>query len=430
MKKLLFLSALMMAVLSFAQFNIHGEIKGYANQPVLIKIYENGSQRLIKRVETNNQGIFDYKIPQSYTGIITFELSSGGFQMVADNNPISFKTNLNNSARAFVYEDGINKQLEDYKTIEQLYELRDNTLMPLSNFYSTGDKFYHDILDEISRINQLELPSIENQSIRYYLDMQTELSELNTLAQTNADLAKSKSKNHLLNDDEKLENFGFLNPLISVYVTSSLGTAKSREEASSKIGSALDTLLEDVVVETPRGQNILSAIIPMLDGNGFKELSKKYVSQASVMTCEKTGELQNILEVQNNIQVGKKAPNFQLKESKYKSLYDVKSDKKLLVFWASWCPHCINEMPYVKEFYTDFKKEGGEIIAVSLDMDENKYKAATKEYEWINYTDLMKWDSPVVKEYGVMATPTMILLDKDNKILKIGSNVSEFMDSI
>lgn len=49
-----------------------------------------------------------------------------------------------------------------------------------------------------------------------------------------------------------------------------------------------------------------------------------------------------------------------------------------------------------------------------------------KDAGWYNYSDLLKWDSPIVKEFAVDGTPTMILLDKNNKILKIGSRAAQF----
>ena len=138
--------------------------------------------------------------------------------------------------------------------------------------------------------------------------------------------------------------------------------------------------------------------------------------------CEDEKALKYFLKDQRilNIEFDKKIKNA-------KSLYDVKADKKLIVFWASWCPHCVKEIPHIKEFYPDFQSQGGEIIAVSLDMEKTAFDNATKDTQWINYSDLMKWESPIVKQYGISSTPTMILLDKDNNVVKIGSRVSEFL---
>ncbi|MEG0188188.1 MAG: TlpA disulfide reductase family protein, partial [Algoriella sp.] len=91
----------------------------------------------------------------------------------------------------------------------------------------------------------------------------------------------------------------------------------------------------------------------------------------------------------------------------------------------SWCPACQQEIPYIKEFYKDFKAKGGEIVAISLDFDETAFKDATKDLPWYNYTDLLRWDSPIAEQFSVSSTPTLFLVDKDNKIIKEVHHISE-----
>ena len=84
-------------------------------------------------------------------------------------------------------------------------------------------------------------------------------------------------------------------------------------------------------------------------------------------------------------------------------------------------------MPFVKEYYRNFKAEGGEILAISLDYDQASFDHATKDFEWINYTELMRWDTSGVKEFGITSTPTLFLLDKDNKLIKKASHISDLV---
>ena len=44
----------------------------------------------------------------------------------------------------------------------------------------------------------------------------------------------------------------------------------------------------------------------------------------------------------------------------------------LVVFWATWCPACVKETPYIKDYYERFHDEGLEIVGVSLDTDRHK----------------------------------------------------------
>ena len=52
-------------------------------------------------------------------------------------------------------------------------------------------------------------------------------------------------------------------------------------------------------------------------------------------------------------------------------------------------------------------------------------KLNTKELPWFNYTDLMRWDSPIAAEYNINSTPTLFLVDKDNKVIKKVNHVSD-----
>ncbi|MCX2679701.1 TlpA disulfide reductase family protein [Galbibacter sp. EGI 63066] len=52
----------------------------------------------------------------------------------------------------------------------------------------------------------------------------------------------------------------------------------------------------------------------------------------------------------------------------FEKLMNNNKDKTYVVnFWATWCKPCVNELPYFEQLYTEYKKEGVEVILVSLD---------------------------------------------------------------
>jgi thiol-disulfide isomerase/thioredoxin len=116
---------------------------------------------------------------------------------------------------------------------------------------------------------------------------------------------------------------------------------------------------------------------------------------------------------------GNKAPNILFENNS--SLYDIKSEQVLVVFWASWCPHCTEEMPKVNEWAKDHPDT--KVIAISLDDSKSEYDLAIKQLPNLSHhTDLKKWDGKAATDYFVYGTPTFILLDKDKKILKKASS--------
>ena len=97
-------------------------------------------------------------------------------------------------------------------------------------------------------------------------------------------------------------------------------------------------------------------------------------------------------------------------------LYNIKSEQTLVVFWASWCPHCMEEMPKLNEWAKN--NPNTKVIAISLDEDKTAYENAISNFTNLShYCDFKKWNSKAVKDYYIYGTPTFILLDKDKKIV-------------
>ena len=76
-------------------------------------------------------------------------------------------------------------------------------------------------------------------------------------------------------------------------------------------------------------------------------------------------------------------------------------------------------MPSLKSLYQQYQSKGFEIIAISLDKDSDAYEQALAKgnYAWINYSELKGWACSIAAKFGIRATPTMILVDRANKIV-------------
>jgi thiol-disulfide isomerase/thioredoxin len=98
------------------------------------------------------------------------------------------------------------------------------------------------------------------------------------------------------------------------------------------------------------------------------------------------------------------------------SLYDVKKNYTVLVFWAAWCPHCRKLLPDLQKFYEKYG-EIAEIFAVSLDTGKQEWSTLAQPYPWYHVSELKGWESQVATDYMVFATPTLFLLDENKNIL-------------
>jgi peroxiredoxin len=100
------------------------------------------------------------------------------------------------------------------------------------------------------------------------------------------------------------------------------------------------------------------------------------------------------------------------------SLEDFKGKVVLIDFWASWCMPCKQEMPNVKKVYSEFHGKGFEIIGISLDNSEAKFKSYIEQQNlsWPQVYDGKGWMSGIGRMYAVSSIPATFLLDREGKI--------------
>lgn len=118
---------------------------------------------------------------------------------------------------------------------------------------------------------------------------------------------------------------------------------------------------------------------------------------------------------------GDEAPNIvgQTPEGKTLELKSLRGKYVLIDFWASWCGPCRRDNPHVVSLYNKYKDKGFDILGVSLDNSEEKWKEAiiSDKLTWNHVSDLKGWASELSKPYGVKGIPYTVLLDKEGKII-------------
>ncbi len=114
-------------------------------------------------------------------------------------------------------------------------------------------------------------------------------------------------------------------------------------------------------------------------------------------------------------------------EGKRHRLSDFKGRLVLLDFWASWCGPCRRENPNIVKIYEKYKNSGFEIFGVSLDENVEAWKAAIQKdgITWPQVSELKRWESKVVKDFGIEAIPYSVLIDQNGKIVAKGLRSDE-----
>lgn len=120
--------------------------------------------------------------------------------------------------------------------------------------------------------------------------------------------------------------------------------------------------------------------------------------------------------------IGKKTPAITMLDTLGKeiSLYGVKSNYTVLLFWDHGCGHCKKEVPKLLELYHKLKAKGVQVYAVETEDNPKEWKKFIKEnkLDWINVYQPDQYKRAVTKKiYDIYSTPVIYLLD-ENKVIK------------
>lgn len=121
------------------------------------------------------------------------------------------------------------------------------------------------------------------------------------------------------------------------------------------------------------------------------------------------------------VTVGTTAPDFDAVDlaGAPQSLAANKGHVVLLQFWASWCPHCRSDVPYMKELATTYEKKGVRVLTVSVDQELDKLQAFL-EKEQLPYPVIKALDYPdLPARYEMQGIPGYYLIDAKGTILKV-----------
>lgn len=120
--------------------------------------------------------------------------------------------------------------------------------------------------------------------------------------------------------------------------------------------------------------------------------------------------------------IGDLAPDFTLPDpdGKSVSLSDFRGKVLLIDTWASWCTWCRAENPNMEKMYEKYRKDGFEILAVSVDEDLDDWRDAMEEDNspWPQVVDDRGIDgSEMMADFQVNALPFIFLVDRKGKLI-------------
>lgn len=187
-----------------------------------------------------------------------------------------------------------------------------------------------------------------------------------------------------------------------------------------------DNFVEEYLEKNPKSFTTLFIVTQQAPNGGIsKEEALEYynnfdehLKQSKIGMALKT-TLDQIPDAK--IKVGDKAPDFSAKTPTGTDLSLNESLGKVTIidFWASWCGPCRKENPKVVALYNQYHDKGLNIIGVSLDKEDSKWKEAIEKDQltWNHVSNLMFWQDPIAQEYEVRAIPATFILDENGIVV-------------
>lgn len=425
MKKIYILSAVLAAFSLQAQFTVTVQAPAEFKDQDAILYTLNGSKDIIVTKEQSKNNTWTFKYPGHYMGMmkVYFPTSNNAVSFISENKNVSVKLDVqNNKIKDVTYLDEANDLMSKQQEGSQKKELILPALAQIKEYYKDNTEFGKALKTEISRLSGTgnSVDAAQHPFVSYY---NTNYSKF---LSNSTDPAKKVTQDDIVNfldkSNDMLESSSLLRPILVSYLNSG---------GNTNVAGSVDTLLDRLKVETPRGQTVLSELIDIFDAYDMEEFKTKYLTLAKNLKCTITDRLATTLKSNANVEMGAAFPNVKFQSAtntSAKSLYDVKADKKVVVFWSSTCSHCETELPQILAKYSDLKAKNIQVIGLSLDTDKTSYTQKIAAFPWINDSELRGWNSSYVDTYNVHATPTYFILDANNKIINKPDHVGDVLE--
>jgi cytochrome c biogenesis protein CcmG/thiol:disulfide interchange protein DsbE len=157
-------------------------------------------------------------------------------------------------------------------------------------------------------------------------------------------------------------------------------------------------------------------------------LDRILIAAMALLTAGLVWVVSGTLEVRI-INAGDTAPNFSIVTEHGKTVTRSDFGGKLLVlnFWASWCPPCIDELPSLNQFATEYASQGVVVLGVSIDKNEHLYKNFLAQRQ-VAFDTARDPEANISASYGTFQIPETYIIDRNGKVLeKVISNM-DWMD--
>jgi thiol-disulfide isomerase/thioredoxin len=212
-------------------------------------------------------------------------------------------------------------------------------------------------------------------------------------------------------------------------------SGRSLDSVFIEMKFSIDAMMEYLIKDEKKLNEVTNYLFDLLERQSLfhasEYLALKVLNETS---CTIESDLAKQLESYRAMKKGNIASDIKfgnmtylngVKQAMFNNLTNLTTPYTLVVFGASWCPKCLEELPKLIQNYVKWRNLGVEVVYISLDTAQQVFEQSVKSYPFFAYCDYKKWESQVAKDYYVFGTPTFYLLDAKRKILLRPNSISQ-----
>ncbi len=440
-RKILF-NILILSLFCF-QFIVYAQsltvhLSNYKSGKVIIYSLSGEKTASVDSVTSNGEGKIFYQLdPQKYhPGFYRLSLDkSKWIDFVNDDEDVSISTNANNildSLRVIGSES--NKLYYTFIKLNKEYKTKTELLQLILARYPKEDNYYKTTQDRLTQIQNeyIEFVNVTAQMkpesfiSKYIRSAQLPVLDISIPIEKQLDYLKAHALDNVdFNNSLLINSDVFTNKTIE-YLTYYRNPQLPLELLEKEFMVAVDSILNKAKVNQLVYQHIVEYLIDGFKKFGFDKILdyivENYVIKDDLCLDVKTeGLIKRRMDQAKFLKIGNIVPNIIISDlsGRQIELKNITTEKTLIVFYASWCPHCKELLPKLNELYKNQKVKKFEVLAISLDSKKDDWQNFTNAncQSLINVSDLKGWEGKAATDYFIYATPTMFLIDNEKKII-------------
>lgn len=435
--------------------DIHIKVDGLLAEEVYLQAYHGSDLQTVDTARVMDEEIY-FKNKNYHEGLYRiilgstedaamFKMEVSAFDFVISTEDISLQTSYFDPVQSMkVIQSNDNALFFDYLNYNASYRTKLGSLLSLLSDYSDKDQFYPDLRREIIRLQKayndkliLMASDTAHDFIHAYLTFMFE-----PVYDPDFDISiREFMKSNFLDPVDFISPALIHSPAISQKILAYLSFYGNRDlsqaEQEDELITAVDLIMDEVIYDQEVHSFVLNFLIEGFEKFQMEKVLVHIADNHLSGECETDNEkiLQERLIAYQEMSVGKLVKNIHLLNEREEavSLSDIQNEYILIIFWATWCPHCNRLISNLSDWY---KKEAEqydiEVFAVSIDTSKADWEEVVyiNDLEWINTIETKGWEGKVSRQYNIYATPTMFLINRKREIIAKPLTMREFQKAL